>query len=144
MTIFSRITISLFIAVFANLAAADDGRLATEEALQIYSELKSQHEGDSQPFMQLMSQFVQATRAAGRCTADWDCAWPTPSCKGNRCVTDKGEGGECVGSWECSWPTPNCRKGYCVSDSGGGSECDGNWNCSWPYNVCKNGFCERD
>ena len=143
MTFFSRITLSLFITIFATFAAANESSHGAEEALQIYSELKSQHEDDSQPFMQLMSQFVQATLSAGRCTGNWDCAWPTPVCKGNRCVKPNGDGGQCVGGWECGWPTPICKNGYCVSPTGGGSECQGNWNCSWPYNICKNGYCER-
>lgn len=93
--------------------------------------------------LQLLSEFTQATVAAGRCNGSYDCSWPTTQCVKNRCVKSNGDSGQCNGSYDCSWPTSQCKNGSCVKPNGSGGECNGSYDCSWPYSSCKNGFCER-
>lgn len=141
MTLIHKLALS-FIVLFAAISAkAETPNTATQEATQLYQELSAQK--PNQPFMQLMSEFVQATQEMGRCTGSWDCKWPTTNCVNNRCVKPNGDGGDCTGSWDCKWPTTSCEHGICVKAGGGGGECTGSWDCKWPYTSCKNGFCER-
>jgi hypothetical protein len=143
LTLIHKVMLSVMILFATNLANAATNETEAAEALNLYHELSHQTGGGTQPFMQLMSRYVQATLAAGRCTGSWDCQWPTNQCVNNRCVKPNGDSGECAGNWDCQWPTNECRAGRCVKPNGDGGECTGSWDCEWPYSQCKKGYCER-